>query len=141
MVSAVDPRTAKTCSNPVALPVGEAFRPFSTVTMYSLPFHAPAGRAVDVDLAAELDDPTGNPALGSVGVRVFQCCSVLDSEITDAQKNGSIGAAGHPAATRLSLTLSNKCTIPTKFGEEFVYYLQLRISFGSGSVHLSYSVR
>ncbi|MGK5628964.1 hypothetical protein [Streptomyces sp. URMC 123] len=133
------PRTTKSCSNPVGLPLSETFTPSTTVTMYSLPFHAAAGRTITIDVAAELDDPSANPSLGTIGVEVHQCCAVRDSEIMP-QVVGPIGPAGRPAHTRRTVTLSDRCTIPTRFGEEFVYYLRLRISDSADAVRLSYSV-
>ncbi|GAA3050373.1 hypothetical protein GCM10020000_33960 [Streptomyces olivoverticillatus] len=93
----VPPRTDKSCGNPVGLPVSETFTPQRTITMYSPAFHSPDTRTLNVDLAGELDDPSGSPALGSVGVQVFQCCDVRDSEIMP-QVIGSIGPAEQPCA-------------------------------------------
>lgn len=134
----VPPRTDKSCGNPVGLPVSETFTPQRTITMYSPAFHSPDTRTLNVDLAGELDDPSGNPALGSVGVQVFQCCDVRDSEIMP-QVIGSIGPAGSPAHKSASTSLANKCTIPTKFNNEYVYYLRLRVADSTDAVRLSYS--
>lgn len=57
------PRTDKTCSSPVSVPLSEGFVPQTTITMFSLPFHAPEGTTVNVDLEASLNDPNGNPDL------------------------------------------------------------------------------
>ncbi|MFI1968302.1 hypothetical protein [Streptomyces cinnamoneus] len=135
----IPPRTTKSCGGPVPLPLSESFSPSTTVTMYSLPFHAAENHTVTVDVAAELDDPSGNPSLGTIGVGMFQCCDVSDSEVR-AQQVGNIGAAGSPVHTHITQQLPNKCSLPTKVGTDFVYYLRLRIASSSQSVHLSYSV-
>ncbi|MER7001313.1 hypothetical protein [Streptomyces sp. NPDC000410] len=93
MPAEIDPRTQKSCSNPVALPIGEAFRAHTTVVMFSPPFHAAIGRTITITVEAQMADPASNPALGTVGVSVHQCCDVLD-ELHTGQVIGQIGPAG-----------------------------------------------
>jgi hypothetical protein len=131
-------RQDSSCDNPGALPITETFPAHTTATIYSPPFHAAAGGTINIDLAAELDQ-VGKPELGTVGVQVFQCCSVSDSEIKE-QVIGSIGMPGQPVHTKVSVKLSDQCTLSTKSGNDFVYYLRLRIASQLQAVKLSYSV-
>jgi hypothetical protein len=109
--------------------------------MYSKTFHASALRTITIRLQAELDDPAAVPSLsGTVGVGLFQCCRVTDSEIIP-QVIGRIGKAGSPEETVSLATLQDKCTLSIEVGADFVYYLRLRISSGTNAVHLSYSVQ
>ena len=134
----VDLRQDKTCSDPQALKISESFKPTTTAVLYSLPFHVPAGTTINIDLAAELDS-SGNTSMGTVGFDVYQCCTVKDSRITPEQTIGGIGSPGHPAHTKDKVKLSDKCDWSTKVGDDFVYYLRLRIS-SSDPVRLSYEV-
>lgn len=140
MATEVNPRTEKSCSNPVSLPVAESFRPSTTVVMYSPPFHAPKGRAIRVSVVAEMEDPNANPTLGTVGVSVHQCCDIVDEQLTQ-QSIGPIGPYGSPETTQQNVTLGDQCTLTTHFGTECVYYLRLKIASGSWAVRLSYSVQ
>ena len=139
MPVAIDPRTDKSCSNPVALPISEAFRAHTTVVMFSPPFHAAIGRNITIKVEAEMADPLSNPALGSVGVSVHQCCVVLD-EVHTAQVIGGIGPAGSPESTQTMVTLRDACTLTTHHDSDCVYYLRLRISSSTEPVRLSYTV-
>jgi hypothetical protein len=134
------PRTDKTCDHSRTLPINEDFTQSTTVTMYSPPFHVPEGTTISIDLAAQLADPSGNPALATVGVDVVQCCKVSDSRITDQQTIGRVGPAGSPEHKGLNLTLPNKCSLPSTEGSDLIYYLRLRIASSSYDVLLSYSV-
>ena len=134
----VDLRQDKTCSDPQALKINESFKPTTTAVLYSLPFHVPAGTTINIDLAAELDG-SGNTSMGTVGFDVYQCCTVKDSRITPEQTIGGIGSPGHPAHTQDKVKLSDKCDWSTKVGDDFVYYLRLRIR-SSDAVRLSYEV-
>jgi hypothetical protein len=136
----VDLRTDSSCDNPRALPIGETFVPNTTATLYSLPFHAPTGTTINIGLDAELET-SGTPSLATVGVDVFQCCSLSDTRITTSQTIGTVGQAGHPAHTPLSVNLRDACVMSSNFGSEFIYYLRLRIASTLQAVRISYSVR
>ncbi|CAI7980990.1 conserved hypothetical protein [Frankia sp. Hr75.2] len=135
----IEPRTDKSCSGSVSLPINEAFLPHTTVTMFSPPFHAAEGRTVSINLTAEMADPQSNPALGTVGVSVHQCCDLLD-EVQMAQMIGHIGPPGAPEVITRAVTLRDECTLTTHEGSDCVYYLRLRISSSTEQVRLSYSV-
>jgi hypothetical protein len=106
--------------------------------MFSPPFHAAIGRTITITVDAEMADPASNPALGTVGVSVHQCCDVLD-ELHTGQVIGHIGPAGSPERTQTMVTLRDECVLTTHHDGECVYYLRLRISSSSGAVRLSYT--
>ncbi|MFJ9448549.1 hypothetical protein ACIRRH_43155 [Kitasatospora sp. NPDC101235] len=134
-----NPRTDKTCNGAVALPISESFRESTTVVMFSPPFHAAIGRTISIQLTAEMFDPSANPALGTVGVNVNQCCDVLDSKVSD-QVVGAIGPNGSPQTTTTSVTLTDECTLSTHVNGDCVYYLRLKIASSLEQVLLSYSI-
>ncbi|MFI0511617.1 hypothetical protein ACH3Y9_14550 [Streptomyces sp. WSLK1-5] len=141
-VMAIPPRTVKSCSNPVALPISEGFTKSQTVVMFSPPFHAPKERSVAITVTAEMSDPSSNPALGTVGVSVHQCCDVIDSAIS-AQTVGHIGPTGSPESTEVTVQLKDDCSLTTHFDgtDECIYYLRLKIASSTESVILSYTVQ
>ncbi|WP_328952680.1 hypothetical protein [Kitasatospora purpeofusca] len=143
MSEEIAPRMDKSCSGARFLPISESFTASTTVTMFSPAFRASAGTVINVQLLAELDDPNGIPANGSVGVTVHQCCDVLDSQISAQQTIGGIGPSGSPEATSLTQTLIDDCNLsthPDGDDTQFVYYLRLRISDSFDRVKLSYSI-
>ncbi|MFJ8010993.1 hypothetical protein [Streptomyces sp. NPDC096339] len=141
--SLIDVRTNQSCSDPVSLPIAEAFKASFGVVLFSVPFHALVGTVIGVSLRAEMDGPADSPALATVGLDVHQCCAVSDERITPIQTTGHPGPAGSPALIQPKdpILLVDKCTISTHFGsEECVYYLRLKISSSSAKVLLSYQV-
>jgi hypothetical protein len=139
MPAEIEPRTEKSCSNPVALPIGETFRPHNTIVMYSPAFHAAIGRTITVKVGAEMSETSSNPANGTVGVSLHQCCDVLD-ELHTAQVVGHIGPTGSPEFTQTMATLRDECTLTTHHDGDCVYYLRLKIASSSDPVRLSYTV-
>ncbi len=133
-------RTGKTCENPVGLsnPLSESFEPTSAATFYSLPFHAPIGKSINIDLTAELSVP-GNPEMSSIGFYVFQCCNWSDSKVSEEQEIGGVGARGNPAHMKRTVTLPEKCDKPTKSGNDNVYYLIMKITTRD-TLYFSYSI-
>ncbi|MGK4580249.1 hypothetical protein [Kitasatospora sp. HPMI-4] len=137
----IDPRTSKSCSDPLSLdPSGiqESFKASATVVMFSPAFHAAIGRSITVAVDAQLHDP-GNPALATVGFTVRQCCDISDSDITN-QVVGPVGDSGSPMHTESSVTLSDQCTLATHFGSDCIYYIRFKIASSAQAVNLSYSV-
>jgi hypothetical protein len=134
------PRTEKTCSNPISLPFSDAFAPSRTVTAFSLPFHVPEGTTITIELAANLD-AHGDPDLASVGIGVRQCCDVSDSDITDRDTIGKVGGPDGGPITFLTLPLPNKCVLASKFGDDFIYYVRIRIFSSNQNVGVAYAVR
>jgi hypothetical protein len=134
-----EPRRSAACSPARSLPVSESFDPFIRGVTYSVPFHAPAGRAIDIDVSAEYET-SPSVARATFGVDVYQCCVVADSRVTPTQAIGTIGLPGHPAHLRTRVTLSDECTWSSRYGEDFIYYLRIYNANQGDRVRITYSV-
>lgn len=135
-----EPRRSPSCSGANALPISETLPPFVRGAVFSLPFHAPAGRTISVDVAAEyLSGPSGS-FRDTFGVDVMQCCVVSDSRVTPTQTVSTIGNPGHPTHVRMTVALTDECTWSSRHGDDFIYYLRIFSASQTDQVSISYTV-
>ncbi|WP_327707529.1 hypothetical protein [Streptomyces decoyicus] len=125
------------CSDSKALGISGNFQSASGERL-SRAFHAAKGRTVNVDVSASFASSGSNPNLGTFGVELFQCCSISDSKLV-SQIISEIGSPSSPAHVTFEHTLSDKCTLSTQVGSDFVYYLRIFVAHPD-PVDLSYSV-